>query len=256
MNEDQLRQLLAEEADRIAPAPAARAQEQVGRRAAQLRRRRNRMISGAGTIGLAAAVLVAVMISISSKPASHVVVPTGPAGPATTEPAGVLGVPDTSLPPEPPTGGSGPTSTAKPSPGRCHTNELSVTTGPVGAAAGTIDAAFVLTNTTKATCSLFGYSGFSLLDAQGHAIIGDVIRGGTAYAIKPQHISLAPGRAASFSVRYSDVPTGNGTCQTSATALITPPDETTQLTIRDQAPVCGSPFTVSPVVAGSNGAAP
>jgi hypothetical protein len=253
MNEDQLRQLLAEEANRITPVPAPRAQDLVERRAAQLRRRRNRMISGGGTIGLAAAVLVAVMISISGKPASHVVVPTGP---ATTEPNNVVIGPADSVPAEPPPDGSGPTSTVKPSPGRCHTNELSVATGPVGAAAGTIDASFVLTNTTKATCSLFGYPGFSLVDGQGHALIGDVVRGGTAYAMKAQHIALAPGRTASFSVRYSDVPTGNGTCQTSVTALITPPDETTQLTIRDQAPVCGSPFTVSPVVAGSNGAAP
>jgi hypothetical protein len=254
MNEDQLRQLLAEEANRITPAPAPRAQDLVERRAAQLRRRRNRMISGAGTIGLAAAVLVAVMISISGKPASKVVVPTGP---ATTEgPSGVLVAPNGTVPPEPPPDNSGPTRTVKPSPGRCHTKELSVATGPVGAAAGTIDASFVLTNITKATCSLFGYPGFSLVDGQGHAMIGDVVRGGTAYAMKAQHIPLGPGRTASFSVRYSDVPTGNGACQTSVTALITPPDETTQLTIRDQAPVCGSPFTVSPVVAGSNGAAP
>jgi hypothetical protein len=254
MNEDQLRQLLAEEANRITPAPAPQAQQQVERRAAQLRRRRHRMISGAGTIGLAAAVLVAVMISISSKPAAHVVVPTGP---ATTEgPAGVMGTPETTLPPEPPTDNSGPTTTVKPGQGRCHTNQLSVTTGPVGAAAGTIDAAFIVTNTSKGPCSVFGYPGFALLDSQGHNLIGDVVRGGTAYSVKPQRIPLKPGQAASFSVRYSDVPTGTATCQTSVTALITPPDETTQLTIREQAPVCGSPFTVSPVVAGSNGAAP
>jgi hypothetical protein len=131
-----------------------------------------------------------------------------------------------------------------------------VTTGPVGAAAGTISASFILTNTSRVTCTLFGYPGFELLDNQHQPMIGTVSRtGGVAFpAMKPQHLSLPPGRQASFSVGYSDIPSGNQPCPTSITALITPPDETTQLTIADQAPVCGQPFYVSPVVAGTNGA--
>lgn len=251
MNEDQLRQLLAAEANKIVPSP--RAWEQTERRAAQLRKRRISRLAGAGTLAAAAAVLVVVMVSINSKPAPVRI--TSPLG--TTEP---------NIPPETPTTvpeGSGTTptrvpTTVKAGSGRCHTSELTVTTGPVGAAAGNISASFVLTNTSKASCTLFGYPGFSLLDSQGQRMIGDVHRSVSPVfpAISPTHIVLAPRKSASFSVGYSDVPTGSDTCRTSVSALITPPDETTQLTIADQAPVCGGPFYVSPVVPGSNGASP
>jgi hypothetical protein len=252
MNEDQLRQLLAAEATKIVPSP--RAWEQTERRAAQLRKRRMSTLAGAGTLVAAAAVLVVVMMSINSKPASQRI--TSPS-PVTTAP---------NIPVETPTSvadGSGTTpsrvpTTVKSSPSRCHTSELAVTTGPVGAAAGNISASFVLTNTSKVACTLFGYPGFSLLDSQGQRMIGDVHRGASPVfpAINPTHIVLAPRKSASFSVGYSDVPTGSDVCRTSVSVLITPPDETTQLTIADQAPACGGPFYVSPVVPGSNGASP
>jgi hypothetical protein len=199
------------------------------------------------------------MISINNKPASQRVPTLSPPTAPDTIPAGVTGTPG----PGQTGGGAEPTSTTVKSASaadssRCHTSQLAVSTGPVGAAAGTIAASFVLTNTSKVTCTLLGYPGFSLLDNQGQPMIGNVGRkGGPAFPVmKPARVTLAPRRAASFSVGYSDVPTGPEPCRMSVSALITPPDETTQLTIADQAPVCGQLFYVSPVVAGANGAAP
>jgi hypothetical protein len=252
MNEDQLRRLLAAEANKIVPSP--RAWGHAERRATQLRKRRMTTLAGVGSLAAAAAVVVAVMMSINSKPTPQPVTLVSPPTTSSDLPVGTpTSVPEGSgtVPTRVPT-------TVKSGSGRCHTSELAVTTGPVGAAAGNISASFVLTNTSKAACTLFGYPGFSLLDSQGQRMIGDVHRGASPVfpAINPTRVVLAPRKSASFSVGYSDVPTGNDPCRTSVSALITPPDETTQLTIADQAPVCGGPFYVSPVVTGSNGASP
>jgi hypothetical protein len=248
MNEDRLRQLLATEASKVIISP--RAQERTEQRAAQLRKRRSSMLTGAGGLALAAAVLVAVLLSVNSPSRSTRVLP---ASPAATESVPSV-APATPLPAEKGSTQAG----VKSGPGRCHTSQIGVSRGPVSAAAGTISASFVLTNTSKASCAMYGYPGFSLLDSHRQPMIGDVIRGGGGGfpAIKLQRVVLSPGRSGSFSVGYSDLQSGGQPCSTSSTVVITPPDETTQLYIADQVPVCSQRFYVSPVVSGVNGAVP
>jgi hypothetical protein len=117
---------------------------------------------------------------------------------------------------------------------RCHTAQLVGRFAPSadGGTAGVFYGALELAN-RGATCQLYGYPGMQLYDAAGHPVPTDVVRS-TERA--PTLITLRSGGTAWAELRWSPVNgTGdhqNGQCQpTSASARVTPPDETTQLTV-------------------------
>jgi hypothetical protein len=140
----------------------------------------------------------------------------------------------------------------------CQSTQLSVSPMQGSGAAGTIEMSVVLTNRGSSTCSLFGYPGMQLLDASGANLPTNVIRGGgplfpvAAANQAPKTVLIAPGASGSFGLSYSDVPVGNETsCPTSANAEITPPGNTSSVTVALAiAPCGGGTVHVSPVYAG------
>lgn len=135
---------------------------------------------------------------------------------------------------------------------RCHTNELSLRLITSDAGAGHLFSYFGLTNTTQKPCSLYGFVGGQMRDASGKPLPTKVVRNGGMLSNqpKPSTIVLAPGAAAPFITETSDVPTGNETtCEQPAKLEVTPPNETTQITIPVTFVACNhGTINVSPVL--------
>lgn len=151
-----------------------------------------------------------------------------------------------------------PTTTTTASGNGCTVSQLQVTTAGAGGAAGTIYNTGTFTNTSPKTCTLQGYPGMQLLNAQGQNLPTNVVRGGVTWQTPaanqpPALVTLAPQQAATFDWSYSDVPVGNqATCPMSSSALVTAPNDFKSATITLQIPVCGDgTIHVSPVFAGS-----
>jgi hypothetical protein len=116
----------------------------------------------------------------------------------------------------------------------------------------------LLTNTSPTTCTLHGYPGMQLVNAQGQNLPTTVVRGGITFQDAPANqspslVTLASQKAAQYDWTYSDVPVGNQqTCPTSSTVLVTPPNDFTSTSITLQVPSCGNgTLHVSPVFPAS-----
>lgn len=106
-----------------------------------------------------------------------------------------------------PGGGSTPTtapaSHAPAGPGRCLASALQGSIGTSQGAAGTIYTDVVLTNTSAATCTLYGYPGVSFVTGQGGTQVGAA---GNRNPISPTtQVTLAPGGQANFLLAVTDV---------------------------------------------------
>jgi hypothetical protein len=64
---------------------------------------------------------------------------------------------------------------------------------------------YALTNVGRASCTLFGYPGVSILDASGHIVQHPAQRGGIQAPTRVRLVTLAQGRQARFLVTSSDV---------------------------------------------------
>jgi len=130
-------------------------------------------------------------------------------------------------------GGQGTGTTTAAGPGRCHTSGLSANLHYLSPGAGQRYAALVLTNSSGSTCRIYGYPGLQLLDGAHHALPTTVVRDPAS----PAHLlTVDPGRSVFAMLHWSVIPgTGEsqtGPCEPTATFLwVTPPDETTQLTL-------------------------
>jgi hypothetical protein len=145
---------------------------------------------------------------------------------------------------------------------RCHTADLSPAVAVVNGsqAAGHESMNLTLTNTSGHPCTIFGYPGMMLQDQNGNGQATNVTRN---RSLTPKTLTLANGSAASTTVRFDfDMPASGepatGPCEPmSYGLLITPPNETTQLT----SPIGGGPVTVCekgtldvlPFIAGTTG---
>jgi hypothetical protein len=119
---------------------------------------------------------------------------------------------------------------------RCTAETLKGEIGPGNAAAGNRYAKLVVTNTGKATCTLYGYGGLAL------------IGGPTKLTRKPDPgpalVTLQPGQKAFKNLHWGVVPAGDepvdGPCEPPSTgATVIPPDETQPFTVKfDFGPVC------------------
>lgn len=107
----------------------------------------------------------------------------------------------------------------------CQPSQLTIVQSGGGAAAGTNERTFSLTNTSSTTCTLYGYPGMLLLGSTNAAEPTDVVRGGgLAFEnIGPSTVMLASGATAYFNVGYSDV---TPPCSTASSVEITPPNDT------------------------------
>lgn len=142
---------------------------------------------------------------------------------------------------------------------RCQSAQLAATVTDLGVAAGNTGIEVVLRNTSTKPCSLEGYPGLQLLDAQGAGLPTTVDHAPDQLfgMVLPHLVGLAPGQAASFDVGYGDNPTGNPpppyqqACPTATQLSIFPPGDTTALSARTAIAPCEGWLTTSPVVPGT-----
>lgn len=150
---------------------------------------------------------------------------------------------------------------------RCHTSDVSASYTVVAdsAAAGSISYNLRLTNTSTHQCTIYGFAGMLLLDAN-HKPLPTKVQWDSL--VPKRLLRLNPGGSAAATVRFSaDVP-GVGdnttaapgqqwTCEPTAYYTeVTPPDETTQLVtaVSPPTPVCErGTMAVSAFVDGSTG---
>jgi hypothetical protein len=132
---------------------------------------------------------------------------------------------------------------------RCHTNELSASWGPTNGAAGTQYQYIGFTNKSSRTCTMFGFPGIEPVGTDGKWINIPAVRSDD----KPKTVSLAPGSTGWAQVHWSPVPgsyTGPACSPGAASFVVTPPDETTQLTLPGPATICAEGrIHVNPVTA-------
>ncbi|MBO0713843.1 MAG: DUF4232 domain-containing protein, partial [Acidimicrobiales bacterium] len=141
--------------------------------------------------------------------------------------------------------------------GSCQAGQLSASLLHTGAAAGSAIDVIGLTNASSTTCTLDGYPGLALSNAQGQAIPATVGQGPVGGVAGPTPITLTPGSSASFDVQFSS---GTGipgaTCQPSTIGVI-PPGSSAPVPLGTTVNVCASPGTpaqllVSALVAGTS----
>jgi hypothetical protein len=201
--------------------------------------------SGDGIRGAAAALIVLTAAagcssssSSSSTPASS---PSSPAAPSSS--TAVATTPASSLSP------------AATGPSPCATSGLNVTLGASSGYAGGVDETIVFTNTSGATCTLYGYPGVSLVSAPPHTQIGLAAQRGSNTPVKL--ITLASGATASAMLQVVDALNfGPATCSPTKAAFLRvyPPNQTAPVYLADASEVCAQPVQtlfISAVQAGS-----
>ena len=131
----------------------------------------------------------------------------------------------TSTTPSTTTTSSSTTTTTTPASAICQVSQLHIGPSGAGAAAGTNERTFSLTNTSTRTCTLDGYPGMLLLGTGNATEPTDVVRGGALSFedIGPSSVRLGPGATAYFNVGYSDV---TPPCSTATAVEVTPPTDT------------------------------
>ncbi len=225
------------------------------RRAAEARRGR-RILAAAGLAAVATLATAVGAYALTGRP-DRPTLTTGTPGPSAvaSAPVGPPSGSASAAPPASPTPSESGSPLGPPAGGnppavdRCHTDGLSARFAGGSGFAGGGSRNLVLTNISGHVCRLYGNPGMLLLDAQGNALPTTVHWVGTRVLV-----TLQPGQSG-----YADVttwvnpgPTDTGApCDPPAAAvLVTPPDETTQLTITGSWRVCQHGYIeVGPMVA-------
>jgi hypothetical protein len=137
----------------------------------------------------------------------------------------------------------------------CATSDLNVTLGTSSGYAGGTYQTIVFTNTSGATCTLYGYPGVSLVSAPPYTQIGLAAqRGGTAPVTQ---ITLAAGATANAVLQVVDALNfGAATCGPTKAAFLRvfPPNQTAPVYLADTSEVCAQPVQtlfIGAVQAGS-----
>ncbi|MGH2867484.1 MAG: DUF4232 domain-containing protein [Solirubrobacteraceae bacterium] len=121
----------------------------------------------------------------------------------------------------------------------CRSSELRLSFVSGQGAAGTAYLLFALTNSGARTCTMIGYPGFAVLDAQG-AIVQHPARRGIPTPAPVKLVSLDPGHRARFTVTSSDVIPSPG-CQHSysgAAVQVFPPNQRAALRLSHPMQFC------------------
>jgi len=203
--------------------------------------------SGSGIAGAAAALIVLAAVASCSSSASSSSTPatspsaSGPAAPGSS--TATATAPASSLSP------------AATGPAPCATSGLNVTLGASNGAAGSVFQTIVFTNTSGATCTLFGYPGVSLVSAPPYTQIGLAAQRSSTTPVTT--VTLASGATASAVLRVVDALNfGSATCGPTKAAFlrIYPPNQTAPVYLADTSEVCAQPVQtlfISAVQAGS-----
>ena len=140
-------------------------------------------------------------------------------------------------------------------PAPCATSGLRLTLGVSQGYAGGVYQTIVFTNTSGATCTLYGYPGVSLVSAPPYTQIGLAAkRGGTAPV---KLITLAPGATANALLQIVDAlnfPTATCGPAKAAYLRVYPPNQTAPVYLADASEACAEPVQtlfISAVQAGS-----
>lgn len=132
----------------------------------------------------------------------------------------------------------------------CQAKQLSLTIMIDESTSGISTEMGKVTNHSSSACSLFGFPGAQLLDAQRAPMAIQVLRqtSGVWSGVFPEeHVQIAPGASAYFAVAWSAIPTGAQTnCPASGYFAMTPPDDSSAVTAEDPTHVCGGAITISP----------
>lgn len=142
-------------------------------------------------------------------------------------------------------------------PSPCATSGLNVTLGPSSGYAGGVDQTIIFTNTSGATCTLYGYPGVSLVSAPPYTQIGLAAQRSSTTPVKL--ITLASGATASAVLQIVDALNfGTATCSPTKAAFlrIYPPNQTAPVYLANASEVCAQPVQtlfISAVQAGSGG---
>jgi hypothetical protein len=205
--------------------------------------------NGKPGVGRAVAALICVGLaagcgsssSSSSTPASSAS-SSSPAAPSSTAPATA---PASSL---------SPAVTGTPGPSPCATSGLKLTLGAQSGYAGGVYQTIVFTNTSGATCTLYGYPGVSLVSAPPYTQIGLAAQRASTVPVKL--ITLAPGASASAVLQVVDALNfGPATCSPTKAAFLRvyPPNQTVPVYLADTSETCAQPVQtlfISAVQAG------
>jgi hypothetical protein len=178
----------------------------------------------------------------------------------TTHPPTGTGATTTTVPGEPSTTTTTSAAAGSSVRGGCGASQLGVKAGLVYAAMGSLNQVITFTNTSTATCTLYGYPGLLMLGSSGQVIPTTVRRTASVVILPetPTTVTLPPGHKASFTLGYQDqTGYGNSICPTSADLEVTPPNAYAYLVIPDKISAygpslgqCGT-INVSPVYPGA-----
>jgi hypothetical protein len=186
---------------------------------------------------------------------------TASGGPTPSQSAGSIPLPsDTTTATSSPSANNSSSAISLP---RCHTADLSPTVSIVAGSQGTGHELMNvrLTNASGHTCTVYGFPGMKLEDQNGAGQATTVTRN---HGVATKTITVANGASAAATVRFdfnipaADEPQGANCEAASVYLMITPPDETTQLS----ATITGGPVTVCqhgtldvlPFISGKTGA--
>jgi hypothetical protein len=200
-----------------------------------------------GIAGAAAALIVLASVAGCSSSSSS----SSSSSPSTSSPAAAGS--STVVPP--PASPATSLSPAVAGPPPCATSGLSVTLGPSNGAAGSVYHTIVFTNTSGATCTLYGYPGVSLVSAPPYTQIGLAAQRTSTTPVTT--ITLASGATASAVLRVVNALNfGSATCSPTKAAFlrIYPPNQTAPVYLADASEVCAQPVQtlfISAVQAGS-----
>ena len=126
-----------------------------------------------------------------------------------------------------------------------------------GAAAGHLGLILVFTNTSGSACSMNGYPGASVSDANGShwnaAREMEGYMGGAGGFSSPPTVVLAPGGTASALLMWTDVDDPNATCHTTDYTELLTTTPNTQSTVTYHGTYSCENLQVTPVVQGSGG---
>jgi hypothetical protein len=185
---------------------------------------------------LVAVCLSAVAVAVSGCSARTTASPpAAPAAPTTAAPATTA--PRTAPPAAPPS-----------QPVACRSAQLQLRTGRTEGATGHRYVTYGLRNRSGAACTMFGYPGVQLLDADGRAL-RTVLRHGELGTGPARRVLLRPGGWGFFVVEEGVIPydTDPQPCPAAASIAVTPPQQRQALTAPTALAPCGGRLTVSPV---------
>lgn len=203
-----------------------------------------------GIRGTAAALIVLASVAGCSSSSSS----STPASPPSPPGSSSATAPSSSAPPSAPATSLSPAVAGAPP---CATSGLKVTLGASSGYAGGVDETIVFTNTSGATCTLYGYPGVSLVSAPPYTLIGLAAKRSSTTPVKA--ITLASGATASAVLQVVDALNfGTATCGPTKAAFLRvyPPNQTAPVYLADTSQVCAQPVQtlfISAVQAGSGG---